>query len=77
MNPTGATGSWGAFGSSSSEQVRGNERFVHPLASSLLLLLRRLVELPGRALTNLADEADEIWEPFLLDDARSGFGTEW
>lgn len=49
---------------------------MHPPASSLFLLLRRLVELPGRAVTNLADEADEIWEPFLVEDARMA-GTEW
>lgn len=46
----------------------GNEAQVQPLVTSLIRQLRRLVERTGHAVTRLSDEADEIWEPFLVDE---------
>ena len=41
---------------------------MHPLLTSPMRKLRRLARRGGDALTRLSDEADEIWEPFLLDE---------
>lgn len=41
---------------------------MQPLLSSLILPVRRFVELTGDALTRLSDDADQIWEPLLVDD---------
>jgi hypothetical protein len=35
---------------------------------AMVLSPQRVLDGPARWLTDLSDDADEVWEPFMLDD---------